>query len=59
VPAGLLGDALKWEPSRGGQLFPISMGIFRSMPWRRSIRCRSGPTAGMSFPPHCKAALSD
>jgi uncharacterized protein (DUF952 family) len=26
VPAGLLGDALKWEPSRGGQLFPHLYG---------------------------------
>lgn len=26
VEAGLLGDALKWEPSRGGQLFPHLYG---------------------------------
>jgi uncharacterized protein (DUF952 family) len=26
VPAGLLGDTLKWEPSRGGQLFPHLYG---------------------------------
>lgn len=26
IDAGLLGDALKWEPSRGGQLFPHLYG---------------------------------
>lgn len=31
VPADALGDALKWEPSRGGGHFPTSM-----RPWRRA-----------------------
>lgn len=28
VPAQALGDALRWEPSRGGALFPHLYGVF-------------------------------
>ena len=35
VDAGMLGDALKWEPSRGGQLFPH---LYGALPVTAAIR---------------------
>ena len=48
MPA-LLGEALKWEPSRGGDLFPH---LYGALPLRRCCgrcRCPSAPTAATSF----------
>ena len=50
VDAGRLGDALKWEPSRGGDA--VSASLRRSRSRRRSarsIRCRLDPTAAIGF----------
>ena len=50
VDSAPLGAALKWEPSRGGALFPHLYGD-RSTSRRsaKSSRCRCGPTAATSF----------
>ena len=50
VDADALGPALKWEPSRGGALFPH---LYGALPLDRGAvgasRCRSVPTAVTSF----------
>lgn len=50
VEAGALGEALKWEPSRGGQLFPHLYGPLppEAVRWVRPLPL--GPE-GHSFPP--------
>jgi uncharacterized protein (DUF952 family) len=44
VDLSRLGDAVRWEPSRGGQLFPTSMACCPSMRWSRSSRWSEPPT---------------
>ena len=61
VDAEALGDRLKWEPSRGGALFPHLYGELaarRGAP--ASIRCRWPTTAGIDFRKICRrhSALS-
>lgn len=51
VDAGALGAALKWEPSRGGALFPhlyatLPLGAVR---WVKPLRLEAG--GGHAFPP--------
>ena len=41
VDADALGDKLRWEPSRGGALFPHLYGACRCRRCARSSRCRS------------------
>ena len=53
VDADALGDKLKWEPSRGGALFPHLYGELSLKAVRASIPCRwtkPGGTARRSVP---------
>ena len=43
VDTATLGDKLKWEPSRGGALFPHLYGDLPLAAVTRSNRCRSAP----------------
>lgn len=51
VDAGQLGDALKWEPSRGGQLFPHLYGalLAAAVKWVRDLPL--GSDGRHLFPP--------
>jgi len=50
VRADALGDALKWEPSRGGALFPHLYGALRlaDLAWARPLP--PGPDGAHMFP---------
>ncbi len=50
VDGDALGPALKWEPSRGGELFPHLYGALplAAVRWARPLPTRS--TAGARFP---------
>jgi uncharacterized protein (DUF952 family) len=50
VDAGALGAALKWEPSRGGDLFPHLYGMlpFSAVLWAKPLPC--GPDGRHVFP---------
>ena len=50
VDVAKLGDRLKWEPSRGGALFPQFMATLILPRLCASTRCRSGPIACTFFP---------
>ena len=51
VDAGTLGSALKWEPSRGGALFPHLYGPLSLKAVKRVDRLPLGPDGGHVFPP--------
>ena len=51
VDAAKLGDALKWEPSRGGALFPHLYGELDVTAVAKSSCCHSGRTVATAFPP--------
>ena len=53
VDATVLGDALKWEPSRGGDLFPHLYGDLPAPPPSASRNCHSTAPANMCSPPSC------
>ena len=60
VDADALGDRLKWEPSRGGALFPHLYGELplAAVRRRRSL-CRSMPTTdGIDFRKICRHSAS-
>ncbi len=44
VPSDPLGDALKWEPSRGGDLFPHLFRMFRmeDVAWTKELELVDG-----------------
>jgi uncharacterized protein (DUF952 family) len=50
VDAELLGDALKWEPSRGGALFPHLYGELRTAAALRVEPLPLGPDGRHAFP---------
>jgi uncharacterized protein (DUF952 family) len=51
VEAAALGDALKWEPSRGGALFPHLYGDLPIASAREVARVPLGPDGRHVFPP--------
>ena len=51
VDAEKLGDALKWEPSRGGALFPHLYGAARSTAVSKADPLPLGPDGDHRFPP--------
>jgi uncharacterized protein (DUF952 family) len=51
VPARLLGDALKWEPSRGGELFPHLYGPLPVDAVTAAEPLPLGPDGRHVFPP--------
>jgi uncharacterized protein (DUF952 family) len=51
VEAAALGDALKWEPSRGGALFPHLYGDLPLAAVRRVDALPLGPDGRHRFPP--------
>jgi uncharacterized protein (DUF952 family) len=51
VDAAALGDALKWEPSRGGALFPHLYGELPVTAVRRVDDLPLGPDGKHRFPP--------
>ena len=51
VPARLLGDALKWEPSRGGELFPHLYGPLLVDAVTAADPLPLGPDGRHVFPP--------
>jgi uncharacterized protein (DUF952 family) len=51
VDASRLGSALKWEPSRGGALFPHLYGPLSLKAVKRVDRLPLGPDGGHVFPP--------
>jgi uncharacterized protein (DUF952 family) len=51
VEAAALGDALKWEPSRGGALFPHLYGPLPVAAVRRVDDLPLGPDGRHRFPP--------
>jgi uncharacterized protein (DUF952 family) len=50
IDAALLGDALRWEPSRGGQLFPHIYGDLRPSAVRRAAPLPLGRDGRHLFP---------
>lgn len=50
VETGPLGDALKWEPSRGGDLFPHLYGLLSRGAIRNLWRLEKGPDGCHVFP---------
>ena len=50
VDAGVLGDRLKWEPSRGGALFPHLYGTLPMAAVRRVTPLPLGPDGRHVFP---------
>lgn len=50
VEAAALGDALKWEASRGGALFPHLYGDLPAAAVRRSVELPLGPDGRHLFP---------
>jgi uncharacterized protein (DUF952 family) len=59
VPARLLGDALKWEPSRGGELFPHLYGPLPVDAVTAADPLPLGPDGRHVFPSRFKAAPID
>jgi len=51
LDAASLGDALKWEPSRGGALFPHLYGELAFTHVKRVERLPLGPDGRHQFPP--------
>ncbi|HVZ51565.1 MAG TPA: DUF952 domain-containing protein [Pseudolabrys sp.] len=51
VDSGMLGDALKWEPSRGGALFPHLYGELDLATVAKVEPLPLGPDARHRFPP--------
>ncbi|MBI3704501.1 MAG: DUF952 domain-containing protein [Rhizobiales bacterium] len=51
VEAGVLGPALKWEPSRGGALFPHLYGELDANSVRQVVPLPLGPDGRHAFPP--------
>jgi len=51
VEAAALGEALKWEPSRGGALFPHLYGALPLTAVRRVDDLPLGPDGSHRFPP--------
>lgn len=51
VEAAALGEALKWEPSRGGQLFPHLYGPLAPAAVRRAVPLPLGEDGRHRFPP--------
>jgi uncharacterized protein (DUF952 family) len=51
VDAGMLGSALKWEPSRGGALFPHLYGALALDAVKHVDPLLLGPDGGHVFPP--------
>jgi uncharacterized protein (DUF952 family) len=51
VPAPALGDALRWEPSRDGALFPHLYGVLPLTAVTRTIPLFSVPGRGHDLPP--------
>lgn len=58
VDADALGDALKWEASRGGQLFPHLYGALLPGQVLRADPLPLGPDGLHLFPPHVAAAAA-
>ena len=54
VDGAALGDALKWEPSRGGQLFPHLYGPLPPSAVLRADPLPLGPDGRHVFPPNFK-----
>lgn len=54
VEAAALGEALKWEPSRGGALFPHLYGELPVAAVRRADDLPLGPDGLHVFPPHIR-----
>ena len=52
VDPGLLGEALKWEPSRGGQLFPHLYGDLPCAAVKRVDPLPLGADGAHRFPEH-------
>jgi uncharacterized protein (DUF952 family) len=52
VDAGALGDRLKWEPSRGGALFPHLYGDLSLAAVRSVVALPLGPDGRHVFPEH-------
>jgi uncharacterized protein (DUF952 family) len=50
VDAGMLGEALKWEPSRGGALFPHLYGVLRLDAVKWVVPLPLGPDGRHVFP---------
>lgn len=50
VDAAALGDALRWEPSRGGALFPHLYGPLRLDAVRGVVSLPLGPSGAHAFP---------
>ncbi|SMH57330.1 DUF952 domain-containing protein [Azospirillum agricola] len=59
VDAGRLGDALKWEPSRGGQLFPHLHAALPVTAVLRADPLPLGPGGLHVFPPGFPFAIED
>jgi len=51
VDASMLGSALKWEPSRGGALFPHLYGPLALEAVKHVDPLPLGPDGGHVFPP--------
>jgi uncharacterized protein (DUF952 family) len=51
IDAGALGAALKWEPSRGGALFPHLYGALDLKAVRQVVPLPLGPDGRHVFPP--------
>jgi uncharacterized protein (DUF952 family) len=51
VDANMLGSALKWEPSRGGALFPHLYGPLALEAVKHVDPLPLGPDGGHVFPP--------
>lgn len=51
IDAGALGDALRWEPSRGGALFPHLYGNLPMSAVRWTKPLALGPDGAQLFPP--------
>lgn len=50
VDLAALGDAVKWEPSRGGDLFPHYYGVLQKSAVTSSARLRLGDDSKHVFP---------
>lgn len=50
VDLATLGDGLKWEPSRGGALFPHFYGVLEMSAITTSAKLKIGPDGNHAFP---------
>lgn len=51
VESASLGAALRWEPARGGALFPHLYGVLAPQAVRRAVDLPLGPDGRRLFPP--------